>query len=255
MNNPWNIRMNIDFDESIKKEIIIWYNGIIELPRYLRKSKTIENPLNQRCKEYIKRKYNEGYGFKIIARWLGLSYTKTRTLIISYLKIKTRKGYNISTNITRKFRSDRVKRDKNPFYKWPEKKPFISKSSRTGIQGYYLRKNGEYVWLRSTWEYIYAKWLDEKNIEWEYEIKTYKLSNGESYRPDFFIVENDENYIVEIKGSKYYDRSYKIELFKQEYKNIKIVVIRDIKLYTCIGYKKELKKWKNIKLSKKELKK
>ena len=255
MNNPWNVKMETNFNEEIKKEIVIWYNEIVSFNSHLRKNKIIENPLNEKYKKYIKKIYDEGYGFKIIARWLDLSYMRTRTLIITYLKIETRKGYKVSTRITRKFRSDRVKGNKSPWYNWPETMPYLVKGSRTGIQGYYLNKKGKYIWLRSTWEYIYAKWLDNKKILWEYEAKTYKLSNGETYRPDFKIIEKDNYYLVEIKGSRFKDRLYKVDLFKKEYSHIKIIVIKDISAYSEIGYKKELKEWKTIKLSKKELKK
>jgi len=254
MNSPWNTKMKVNFDNDIKEEILVWYNDIVKQKRYLRKIKVQENPLNKECLEYLNSIYNEGYGLKIIARWLGISYTQNRTLFMKYLKIKTRKGQNISTNITRKFRSERVKGNKSPWYNWPEKMPFLTKNTNTGIQGYYLRKSGKYVWLRSTWEYIYAKWLDSKNIPWEYEAKTYKLSNGETYRPDFKILEND-TFLVEIKGSRFKNRLYKIDLFKKQYKHINIIVITDISKYSKIGYYKELKKWKKLRLSKEELKK
>lgn len=43
--------------------------------------------------------------------------------------------------------------------------------------------NGYY--LKSTLEYIYARYLDHVGIAWEYEVKTFQLSNGGSYKPDF----------------------------------------------------------------------
>ena len=253
-NNPWNTIMEVDFDDNNKKGILIWYNKIMETKQHLRKKKIIEYPLEKEYYDYLKYIYDKGYGFKIIGRWLDFSYTKIRKLFISYLKIETRKGYNVSTKITREFRSKRVKGNKSPWYNWPENKPYLLKNTKTGIQGYHKRKDGRYIWLRSSWEYIYAKWLDKQGMEWEYEPKTYKLSNGETYRPDFLIIEK-ENYLVEIKGSRFNSRLYKIDLFREKYKDIKIIVINDIKAYTNIGYSKELKEWKKIKLSKKELEK
>lgn len=253
-NNPWNTIMEVNFDDKIKKEILIWHKRIRENKACLIEDKIKEDPLNKKYYDYLKDTYDKGYGFKIIGRWLGLSYTQTRRLLIYYLKIKTRKGYRVSTEITRKFRSERVKGNKSPWYNWPENKPYLLKNTKTGIQGYYKRKDGRYIWLRSSWEYIYAKWLDKQNMEWEYEPKTYKLSNGETYRPDFLIIE-EENYLVEIKGSRFKNRLYKVDLFREKYKDIKIIIINDIKAYTNIGYSKELKEWKKIRLSKEELEK
>lgn len=254
MKNPWNVQMKVDFDDEIKKEILKWYNKIISYPKHLRKKGLKDNSLDEKYRKYLEKIYNEGYGYKIIARWLNLSYTRTRIIFIKYLQIKTRKGYNVVTDKLREFRGERVRGNKSPWYNWPENKPHLARSTTTGVQGYYLNKAGKYIWLRSTWEYIYAKWLDSKNILWEYESKTYKLSNGETYRPDFKILEKS-SFLVEIKGSRFKDRLYKVDLFRKEYSDIKIIVIRDISKYSDIGYKKELKKWKNIRLSKKELKK
>jgi len=256
MNNPWNTQMKVDFNNDIKKGVVEWYNKITSSPLHLRKNKIIENPIDVKYRDYIKFIYDKGYGFKVIARWLDLSYMRTRTLLISYLKIKTRKGQNVSTEITRAFRRERLQGNKSPWYNWPENMPYLSKMTKTGVQGYYLNRKGKYIWLRSTWEYIYAKWLDNKKILWEYESKTYKLSNGETYRPDFKIIEENNNYyLVEIKGSRFENRLYKVDLFREKYSHIKIIVIRDISKYSNIGYKKELKEWKKIKLSKDELEK
>jgi len=69
MNNPWNTQMEVDFDDDIKREILVWYNKIIKLPLYLRREGCVKNPLDKKCRKYLKSIYNKGYGFKIIARW------------------------------------------------------------------------------------------------------------------------------------------------------------------------------------------
>ena len=61
-----------------------------------------------------------------------------------------------------------------------------------GYSGFY----GEHC-LRSSLEYIYARYLDYMNIGWKYEHKIYILSNEVGYKPDF-LLENGE--FVEIKG-------------------------------------------------------
>jgi hypothetical protein len=40
-------------------------------------------------------------------------------------------------------------------------------------------------YLKSSLEYIYARYLDYLEVEWVYEPKTFQLSNGGSYKPDF----------------------------------------------------------------------
>lgn len=52
--------------------------------------------------------------------------------------------------------------------------------------------------MRSSWEVIVAKWLDNKNITWEYEPVVFKLPNGRHYIPDFRL--SDLNCFLEVKG-------------------------------------------------------
>jgi len=75
--------------------------------------------------------------------------------------------------------------------------------------------------MRSSWEVIFAKYLDRCGINWDYETKTYELSNGRTYTPDFFT----ENCIFEVKGLKYIDSMKKFESFKKEYPDINIVLV------------------------------
>ena len=255
MKNLWNTEMKIEFNSLIRENIINWHQKIKNQKSHLRKEYIKRNPLDDKSKNYLQEKYDEGYGYKVIARELKLSYTQTRNLFLRYLNLNVRTGQDVVTEKVRKFRSNRVKGKNNPFYDWPKLKGHLHDSSKKGIQGYYKKKSGQYIWLRSSWEYIYAKWLDSKNINWEYEPKSYKLSNGETYRPDFKILDENNFYFVEVKGALYKERLYKVKMFREEYPEHKIIIIMDIKKYTKIGYKKELKIWKNIKLSEKQLKK
>ena len=225
MKNLWNVKMEIDFDPSIQEDIINWHREVKKQKSHLRKEYIKLNPLNSKSKEYLQKKYNEGYGYKVLARELNLSYTQIRNLFLRYLNLDVRTGNDVVTNKVKEFRSSRVQGKKNPFYNWPELKGHLHDNSTKGIQGYYKRKNGQYVWLRSSWEYIYAKWLDSKNINWEYESKSYKLSNGETYRPDFKILDEEDFYFVEVKGALYEDRLYKVKMFQKEYTETKIIVL------------------------------
>lgn len=57
------------------------------------------------------------------------------------------------------------------------------------------------IYMRSTWEANFAKWLDLSGIKWEYEPKAFELKiNGKdtTYTPDFYLPEFD--CYIEIKG-------------------------------------------------------
>ena len=83
-------------------------------------------------------------------------------------------------------------------------------------------------YLKSTLEYIYARYLDYMGISWEYEVKTFYLSTGGSYKPDFVL--SDGSY-VEVKGGF----NYKIDLpriksFEKEYGvTVKIIQENDLR--------------------------
>lgn len=248
MNNPWNIKMEMVFDSYHANNIKKFY---LE-NRKISKSKLKDKTEHIESLKYLKYQYDNGYGLKVLARAIGVTYSVIRT-IFDKADIDIRRGYNISTDKTKEFRRVRIIGDKNPWYDWPGKG--ILKNSK-GYQGYYKRKSGEYVWLRSSWEYIYAKWLDHNNINWKFENIQYKLDNGESYRPDFFIYDENWNlsYLVEIKGYLNKDRLYKVDLLKFKYPELKIIVLLDVGAYTN-NYKEDLKIWKTTRLSKLELKK
>jgi hypothetical protein len=250
--NPWNTTLKVDFDKELLESFKEWHKKIKSFPLNKRRWAVENVILKSEIKEEIERKYLEGYGFKSIARSLEISYSDCRCLLINYFKLKTRKGLDVQTQITIKFKSDRVSGEKNPWFNWPNNKKAMHKNSR-GLQGYYKTSKNQYVWLRSSWEYVFAKWLDKNNICWKIEEKFYKLSDKEYYRPDFFIY--DENgrlsKIIEVKGY-FKNRLYKTKLLSKILKDIDIIVVDDIKNYTD-SYKKDLQEWKKLRLSKKEL--
>lgn len=94
----------------------------------------------------------------------------------------------------------------------------------------YVYEFGHYI--RSGWEYNFAKVMQHLNREYQYEAYTFKLSNGKTYVPDFYDVKRKIFY--EIKGQMRNDAKEKIELFKKDYPNIKLHVIdrpKYIKIY------------------------
>jgi hypothetical protein len=179
-----------------------------------------------------------GMGFKLLSSQLGnISYTRLRT-IFKALGIEKRNGKSCITEGLKKIRSERAKKS-NPWTNWNEKYPDKDKVNSHHLGGWYFNKSSnKHVWLRSSWEYGYASWLDSQAFVWDVEIRSYLLSDGRYYRPDFFIFSNDcLSYIVEIK-SKWangsLERIDKFEKFKQEYPNIKALLVSD-ELFAIIG--------------------
>jgi hypothetical protein len=88
--------------------------------------------------------------------------------------------------------------------------------------------------MRSTWEVLYAKYLDKNKIRWLYESKTFDLGNT-TYTPDFYLPETDT--YIEIKGYWRDDAKKKFKMFQKKYYSMNIVLLTG----------KELKKLKIIK--------
>lgn len=78
------------------------------------------------------------------------------------------------------------------------------------------------IYMRSGWEVKYAKWLDSKNIKWEYEKETFKLKET-TYTPDFYLPE--QNIYVEIKGFMHIDAYFKIKEFILNNPNIRYLLM------------------------------
>lgn len=192
--------------------------------------KTKQYPIE--LKNIIETLYIEqGYGYKSIAKQYGISYTQCRKLL-QILDIDVRTGRNIITNQLRAFRKEKALRESknNTGFNSPyvfRKNNHISR----GIQGYYYNKSqNSYCWLRSSWEYIFAKWLDKTFQKWKTEVTNFKL-NGKNYRPDFFIYDDLDRLvkIIEIKG--FWDNnSYKADLLNEQL-DIDVIIITDISKY------------------------
>lgn len=77
--------------------------------------------------------------------------------------------------------------------------------------------------FKSTWEEKVAKYLDLNNIKWLYEEKIFILDDKTSYRPDFFIYENDKFLkIIEVKGYFRKENKRKFLDFKIKYPEINV---------------------------------
>ena len=86
------------------------------------------------------------------------------------------------------------------------------------------------IYMRSTYEIKYAKYLDNNHIKYKYEPNTFEveytyqgIKKEGTYTPDFYLPETNE--YIEIKG---WWRGYakpKFEAFKEQYKDIKIKLL------------------------------
>lgn len=198
--------------------------------------------------------YELEWGLKLVARNVfGISYSECRALF-KHLGFSFRVGNNIVTDNIKQFRRQKAIHETKNNIGFADKdlKRFATKTNR-GVQGYYYNNSTkEYVWLRSTYEYIYAKFLNKIGINWKIEQFQFNLSDGTKYTPDFYIYTEtwELKQIVEIKG--YFDcRSYKVGLLNLEYytnTDIEIILINDITKYIPNGqtYLSELKTWKQI---------
>jgi len=82
------------------------------------------------------------------------------------------------------------------------------------------------IWLRSSYELAYAKYLDINRISWLYESKTFDLGNT-TYTPDFFLLK--ENKFIEIKGYMLPKAQEKINKFLEQYNdNLEILYKEDL---------------------------
>lgn len=142
---------------------------------------------------------------------LGKKHTAERRLNESKSQIKFFKE-----NPTARLKLSEIKKEyfkknptANPWYgKVPQKETTYGKGS------HYASPYQGQVWLRSSYELAYAKYLDSIKEPWFYELETFHFHNF-TYTPDFFLPRKE--LFVEVKGYMYPDSKYKIEAFQEEY--------------------------------------
>lgn len=202
--------------------------------------------------------WNQEYGYKWIYHYeIDTSYTMLRTLF-DLLGIEGRKGRSVSTKNLSKIRSDKAKREwkLGIGYGDPNVQIKTEKTER-GIQGYYYNEaKQKYVWLRSTYEYIYARWLNSTNQNWDVETQVYYLEDNTRYRPDFFLYDESDNVrlIVEIKGY-WTNRLYKVDMLREVLSiPISVIATDEIRNYMNKSYGLEIKEWKEKRLLQHQLK-
>ena len=99
---------------------------------------------------------------------------------------------------------------------------------------YFITKNGEKRRCRSSYEVLYANWLTENNINFEYEPKRLRLTGNITYLPDFYLP--NEDLWIELKGKWTEGQEEKVALFAQQYK-IRVMYYEDIRRECGLKYK------------------
>lgn len=212
-----------------------------------------------RLKKNLQFLYSDrGIGFKLLAKSLGnITYTRIRTLC-SKLGIETRKGKNCVTESLRKLRSERA-RTSNPWSDWTGNDRISrmhSGKKRYKCGWYFNESKQKWVWLRSSWEYAYAKFLNREMKEWDVEVRSYLLSDGRYYRPDFFVFENSNlQCIVEVKSrwnNGALDRIDKFQKFQKEFTSVKSEIVTE-EIFEKLGQSQLeiLEEWKNVRIMEK----
>lgn len=118
----------------------------------------------------------------------------------------------------------------NPMHTHPN--AYKSKFGKTG----YRKDLG--LFLKSRWEANVMRVYKFLGYTIKYEPKSFRLSTGATYRPDFYVLELD--IWIEVKGRWIADAYERFMLFKKEYPQIVIQVIDENK------YKEIMNKFKNL---------
>lgn len=243
--------MNIDNVKSLISDISDRKFQIIKgRSRYKFTNKILQDSKYKDLKEFLDDIYTkQGYGIKYLIKTynFNITYSSFRHLIMFLPNIELHSD-RIATNGLKKQRSENSKKqykEKRGWFKPGVQESIKHRSDARGVQGYYWNESKQkYVWLRSSWEYSYAKWLNKQKINWDVEVQGFRLQDGHLYRPDFFIFDENNKLIkiVEIKG--YWKRDeYKPKLLNEDLYNIDVIIIDNIKPYQEYN---DLKTWKNI---------
>ena len=107
--------------------------------------------------------------------------------------------------------------------------------------GWHFIKDGVKIKMRSGYEVMYAIILENKNIEWKYEPKCFKLKNGMRYTPDFHLPQTNE--WIEVKGQLTEKQKVKHQVFVDMGYKLKVIFIEDIQKELPYSYAKFKKDW------------
>jgi hypothetical protein len=158
-------------------------------------------------------------------------------------------GKKISKSLTGKTLENRYGKEKAEKIKKALSERFIGENNpmfgkpSPHRKGGFRNDLGHYV--RSNWEADFARILKLYNFDYQYEPKTFKLTryNGEimHYTPDFYVPQQDTFY--EIKGWFHNLDQEKINLFKEQYPDVELVLINKTKFAEFALQYRDLVKW------------
>ncbi len=114
---------------------------------------------------------------------------------------------------------------------------------------WYFIKNDEKIACRSSYEVVYANYLIDKNISFEYEPETFKFGKSCRYTPDFWL--KDNNTYIEIKGWESSQKQIENrEKFKAQGNSLTVLVWADLLKLGETPYKSSVSFGANAKLRK-----
>src|SRR3990167_8323041 len=92
----------------------------------------------------------------------------------------------------------------------------------------YRRRNGDVCRLRGGFEVHFARWLDDNCLRWIYEPRSFLLSDGRRFTPDFW-VDGWQTY-VEVKGQRRQDTDDKLRMMASEFPDapVRLMLRRDL---------------------------
>lgn len=157
--------------------------------------------------------------------WKKVAYCGKK---IEYIKVNCKECNKELERQPSKIYTKNVFCDKTCKGKWIAENILINVKSKMHREAF--TSKGKII-FRSRWEIAFVKdYLDLNNLQWQYEPKTFTLSNGQKYTPDFYM--KDLNQWVEIKGSdkRKQKNRYKADLFSKDFPNEKILFLTEIEL-------------------------
>lgn len=93
---------------------------------------------------------------------------------------------------------------------------------------------GQKMFFRSRWELVFAiDFLEKSNLKWEYEPKSFTLSDGSKYTPDFYI--EDDGVWVEVKGYDKSGSSKRFFAFREQYPEENTIFANEYVLKSVYG--------------------
>ncbi len=194
--------------EKHKENLIYFHQKMYQKRRLFKNNIINENELNTLSDIEIKKKYN----FFLGNLMKGDKYKKNYVMNL----LNSKKYLDNEIWINWKFQTDLSNIDKNIDNFYLSAMSCVSTISsmdennnmgstnffkRDELKGLKYQKNKkDSIKVKSSYESKSILFFEENKIQWEYEFVRISYDNGKFYTPDFRVILNDEEYIIEIKG-------------------------------------------------------